>query len=231
MNFMVSAAALVAASHCVSTEETRYYLKGVAVQPHPVKGVILIATDGHRMMVVHDPEGRTPRASILSMNWKSKALKTPAKETGKRCVAMDLGEKPKTIIAEIRSHVTVQANDAYDDGMIADGIAVVEIDGTFPDWTRVVPFKAFDREKLPEIALAFNPSYLATFEKAFKEINGSDTSSILDLSTTATGDPMLISHRSVPNAFGILMPGRADHPMPYGFMDHWKSKDQKQKAA
>lgn len=42
-----------------STEETRYYLNGVLVEPHPDGGVLLVATDGHRMVAIKDDEGET----------------------------------------------------------------------------------------------------------------------------------------------------------------------------
>lgn len=35
----------------------RYYLKGFHVKPHPEKGVILTATDGHCLVTIHDDEG------------------------------------------------------------------------------------------------------------------------------------------------------------------------------
>ena len=41
----------------VSTEEARYYLTGIYIERHPVKGVVMVATDGHRMAVIHDENG------------------------------------------------------------------------------------------------------------------------------------------------------------------------------
>jgi DNA polymerase III sliding clamp (beta) subunit (PCNA family) len=52
---------------CVSTEETRYYLNGVHVEPHPVKGAILVATDGHRMLIAHDKDGSCSGPIIVQM--------------------------------------------------------------------------------------------------------------------------------------------------------------------
>lgn len=50
---------LAAASLFVSKEETRYYLNGVLIEPAPQGGVFLVATDGHRLVCFHDPEGMT----------------------------------------------------------------------------------------------------------------------------------------------------------------------------
>lgn len=43
----------------VSTEGPRYYLSGLGVFPHKDKGVLLVATDGHRMGIIHDEAGKT----------------------------------------------------------------------------------------------------------------------------------------------------------------------------
>lgn len=40
-----------------STEETRYYLNGVYVEPNPAGGVTLVATDGHVLIAAHDKNG------------------------------------------------------------------------------------------------------------------------------------------------------------------------------
>ena len=41
----------------ISTEATRYYLNGFYVERDPVKGVRIVATDGHRLVVFHDADG------------------------------------------------------------------------------------------------------------------------------------------------------------------------------
>ena len=46
--FSVPTDVLAAALVCVSTEETRYYLRGVHVQPD-ADDVVLVSTDGHRL--------------------------------------------------------------------------------------------------------------------------------------------------------------------------------------
>lgn len=65
MKFRINADLFRAVSVAVSTEETRYYLNGVNVEQHPVKGVILTATDGHRLLCAHDENGETDGAYIV----------------------------------------------------------------------------------------------------------------------------------------------------------------------
>ena len=40
-------------------QDARYYLNGFHVKPHPEKGVILTATDGHCLVTIHDEDGFT----------------------------------------------------------------------------------------------------------------------------------------------------------------------------
>lgn len=47
-----------------SYEATRYYLGGVYVQRR-CQGVLLTATDGHRMIVIHDANGFADEAGVI----------------------------------------------------------------------------------------------------------------------------------------------------------------------
>ena len=51
----------------ISKEETRYYLNGVFIEPHPVGGAVLVATDGHRMLVAHDEKGEVSGSGDLGL--------------------------------------------------------------------------------------------------------------------------------------------------------------------
>ena len=51
-NVTINARALKAAAMCASSEETRYYLKGVFVET-AAAGVTMTATDGHRLAALN----------------------------------------------------------------------------------------------------------------------------------------------------------------------------------
>lgn len=51
-----------------SKEETRYYLNGVFVEPHPVAGVMLTATDGHRLICIRDETGYADESAIIRLD-------------------------------------------------------------------------------------------------------------------------------------------------------------------
>jgi len=106
-------AALVAPCvHAISTEETRYYLNGVYL--HAVDGrLVAVATDGHRLMRNVGPAGDLEYGVIL-----------PRKLVGllpKGAVTVELSQNK----VRVTSGPTV--------------ITSKLIDGTFPDYVRVIP--------------------------------------------------------------------------------------------
>lgn len=106
-------AALVAPCvHCISTDETRYYLAGVYL--HAVEGrLVAVATDGHRLMRNTGPTGDLDYGVIL-----------PRKLVGllpKGTVTVELSQNK----VRVTSGSTV--------------ITSKLIDGTFPDYVRVIP--------------------------------------------------------------------------------------------
>ena len=61
----------------MAVNDVRYYLNGFHVKPHPEKGVILTATDGHRLVTIHDKKGFSDGEYILPI---SKPLNAAAKK-------------------------------------------------------------------------------------------------------------------------------------------------------
>ncbi|KAB2792861.1 DNA polymerase III subunit beta [Brucella anthropi] len=98
--------------HCISTDETRYYLAGIYL--HAVEGrLVAVATDGHRLMRNTGPEGTMDYGVIL-----------PRKLVGllpKGAVTVELSQNK----VRVTSGSTV--------------ITSKLIDGTFPDYVRVIP--------------------------------------------------------------------------------------------
>ncbi|MDH0125453.1 DNA polymerase III subunit beta [Brucella intermedia GD04153] len=106
-------AALVApCMHCISTEETRYYLNGVYLHALDDR-LVAVATDGHRLMRNVGPAGDLDYGVIL-----------PRKLVGllpKGAVTVELSQNK----VRVTSGSTV--------------ITSKLIDGTFPDYVRVIP--------------------------------------------------------------------------------------------
>ena len=109
----------------ISTEETRYYLNGVYMHVAEVEGAAMlrcVATDGHRLARVDAdlPEGATGMPGVI----------VPRKTVGE---LRKLLEDDETDIAVSVSETKVR--------FATPGITLSSkvIDGTFPDYTRVIP--------------------------------------------------------------------------------------------
>jgi hypothetical protein len=170
-----------------STEETRYYLQGVFIEPHHDKGVFLVATDGHRMLVAHDETGSCEGPMIVQLS----------KDALKACAPARGDSNPRRIEAASRkAEAYVYADNALK-------VAVVpkwEIEGTFPDWRR-----AFKGAKSDGAGGGFNASYLSSFAKVGKALTGSE---VVHIAPDVDNGPALIRFANVDTSVGLLMPAR-----------------------
>ena len=158
---------LKAALFCASTEETRYYLKGV----HLSTSGHMVTTDGHRMFVARLND--KPAADVQA------ALKL----AGARC-----------------QEIEVTADKIGQ-------IAYTAVDGTFPDWRRVVPTgeetPAKDKpEDLPG-NVHFNHAYIGDLAKMGKLLGGSSM-----LHPVSASHPCLVTFGERADCFAVLMPMR-----------------------
>jgi DNA polymerase-3 subunit beta len=133
--------AFAAVEHAISSEETRYYLNGVYVHTAQVKGepqwLRLASTDGSRLarLSIEPPEGAAcwPAAIVgrLTVSLLDKLLTVAAKSVGD-------GAEPAQVLIESCAAGRVRfAMPAADGGEIE--VIAKTVDGTFPDYERVIP--------------------------------------------------------------------------------------------
>lgn len=196
----VDASLFRACAEFQSQEETRYYLNGVYVRKHPDGGTVLVATDGHRMLVAHDKAGICKAAKIIGLEAAAYALLTKAPD-----LKLEVDDAGIATCGHYRSQKSVV------------------IDATFPDWPLVIkPIvemakKRFYGKQVFEVA-SFNAKLLVTFAKVGKHLNLSTTA--MRLVTFSEHSPALVLFPEQPNVFGIIMPMRTndiDSAVP-GFM-------------
>ena len=118
----------------ISTEETRYYLNGIylhATENNGVQVLRAVATDGHRLASVEVPlpEGASGMPDVI----------VPRKAVGEL----------RKLIDETEAEISVALSDTkvrfgFDDGVLTSKL----IDGTFPDYQRVIPA---DNDKIMEV--------------------------------------------------------------------------------
>lgn len=165
----------LAAIACFAAKrDVRYYLNGICITPHHEKGAILVATNGHLVGAIHDPEGwvaeeivvATPSAAILKA---CKAKGTPAKKQKlDRRPSSAIPGKPGAALAWIGAdRILVSGNpdiepppEAFGKNVLAqDTIALV--DGKFPDWRNAMQLKPGEYD--PTIMPHLNAAVLQPF--------------------------------------------------------------------
>jgi DNA polymerase III sliding clamp (beta) subunit (PCNA family) len=186
-SFSLPTDVLRAALVCVSTEETRYYLRGVNVQPDG-GDLVLASTDGHRLFCGRCPldNATTPVAPIAP----AAPFILPAESIKKALT----GYKGATIHVE-------RAGDVWTLG----DVTFKPVDGTFPDYRRVAPTQKTLGEDLGKIA-QFKPAYLADMGKIQKALGVGECPVIHHMGH----GPAIVTFLGRDNLFCLLMPVRAD---------------------
>ena len=187
---------LAASALMASTEETRPYLRGVLLEITNA-GVYYVATDGHRIIVSWRGPG-----DAQCRDWiKSEYLIIPTDEC-KRAKIKRGSAEDATLTLNDDGTVTIQHDITW---------TFKPIDGTYPDWRRVIP-REQDKDELARAAL-FNPAYLMSYQTFADKLefgkvilNQRDGSSPMPV--TFSGHEGGISKMS----FGIIMPMRGDTP-------------------
>ena len=176
----------------VAKGDIRYYLNGVYLEPHHSgKGALLVATDGHVMMVGYD-------------------------ETGE-CDEPQIREISKPLISEIKKAKNADEQvKFYDDQISFMGLHASNspIDGKYPDWRRVCgPVQDQGSRQAcfnPEL---FKRFYDAGFRYGMK--TGKDNPLILTLG--GVGESSRITIAGDNRFFAVIMPiriGEKEGPKP-----------------
>lgn len=205
--FFLPADHLRAAFQCVSSEETRYYLRGVFVHQSDT-GPKLVALDGHQMLIValYDSvhigaECATQDGGfILATDMTDKAFKT------KTCGG-DLWVYGDTTTGLLQFV-------SWDGKPVMPGKplelarqAVCEfsqIDGTFPDYARVIA-----KGDGTSGAMTYDSSVMDKLVKAARVLHDGRTGPGMRLTSGATdGDPIQVEFVGLPRLLGTVMPMR-----------------------
>lgn len=189
MDTVVKADLFSAAARFTSTEETRYYLNGIHIEPHKQGGATLTAADGHRLFCGYDPAAtgvpdsgvivKPPRPNMLAKWFKAGYVRLTS------------------------NTATLHATHA-DDPAIDVGPATL-IEGVFPSWRSLIP--RHPSGTLPPDRF-FHPRHLMDFQEIGERLQGSQKSN-LAFSLEYNGvNPAIVHFTNRNDCFGILMPIR-----------------------
>jgi hypothetical protein len=214
----------------MSKEETRFYLCGLHICANPTGGARIVATDGHLLGIFHDAGGIVDAPNIWPISKTLLAACKPQKT--------DHGMRRWVVLGEGRAVVAL-ANTAQVAGEVAAANLpsnvvhqefIMPIDGTFPDYTRVVPVPS-----VPEtgwVADHFNPAILErAMSPAYWTEDGERRKEPLAaaLYSAAVEHPAIVKISERPDYLGVIMPTRAvsDHTLP----SWWTSAPDEQVAS
>lgn len=180
----------------ISTEETRYYLAGVRIEAHE-GGAIAVATDGHRLGVQFSPDANSATDGIWICP-KSLKLDRRKGSPAQWVVGTINGSKGRLHLIHTKQRDKDTDMAEYVSGFPAAGIDEMSwghslIDGTYPDWRRVLP-----RASGEDVIRSFNGDYLKSFGQK------------IVMRGASASDPHLIQNDDDPNFIGVAMPVRAD---------------------
>jgi hypothetical protein len=207
------------ANMCASKEETRYYLNGVLIEPHAVKGVILVATDGHRMVVIHDETGHADESAIVHLSPEALKACKPGRNERRLLEVTDIAPGKGSAWIKVSRQFPKYDNTWSEPELTAVSANCV-VDGTFPHWQRVLP-KITEERTAP----SFNTGYLASFTEIGEGLNAafnpdaprSKEGLRMVITASDAGGPALVtwpgyaaSTGVAGRAFGVLMPMRFD---------------------
>jgi DNA polymerase III beta subunit, central domain len=186
-----------------STDETRYYLNGVCVEPHP-DGALMAATDGHRLIVILDRSGACERTAIIGLPTLMRRALVAYVDEVERDDDDEVIDRTR-VCCEDRT-LTVDG-DGYAE--IAGHLRACEkcvIDGKFPDWRRIVPKRDVSA---PVTSLpVFDGNYIAAFAEA-ANLFGDTDHQIIHIAPVDAEAPALVLFSGFRDAFAVLMPVRS----------------------
>jgi hypothetical protein len=213
--FLLPARDLLAVWNAVSDDPTRRYLQGVYVESLAAGGVQMTATDGHILLTVAVAQGAWigkdvttqgigdyGHGFILALDTGDKALK--AKTAGELWL---YGDTATGIIQALDIHDIAKGGPTWENQQYAR-VGVVEfsrIDGTFPDYRRVMPKQEAGSDGAPACV---NLSLLDHMRRAGAVFSDRRGSCPVRLTTGKAGDPILVEFKSQPRMRGVIMPMR-----------------------
>lgn len=195
-----------------STKDIRYYLNGVRIEPHPEQGALIVATDGHRLAVMHDPDGMCKEPIIVGEITKS--LVSACRAKGK---LTKLNVPANLWICRGGAIVTADESKAEPSDLFADAVLHMSkiklIEAKYPDWRRVIPKK---RDLKADHFPILNGDYVADVSEAARLLLGdSKRYSTPHLSLESTGRDCSVIVRIVRQDLedrfvAVIMPVRAE---------------------
>jgi len=179
------------AANFMAKNDVRFYLNGIAIQPHESEGAYIVATDGHVLGVFHDAGAWAPTEPIVVQPSKDllKACKAYKREVNDR--SLQVTDERQTVRRDTGEEVMSEPLNL--------------IDGRFPEWGRVVP------KELPEEPhnACFDMALMKRFEAVALGHGKMPTQAPMTVHPSPNeGSALVLTPRH--DFVGVIMPMRAE---------------------
>ena len=207
--FILDARLFNAVAACRSNEAHRYYLCGVFIEPMPDpetgRGVRMTCTDGHILATGFDPMGFAPREIIVKTDFKAKPLKSTRGEATRRIVFNEGEVLDGPTLAKV--YHNQKATEPLNPDMNFDATMFERIDGTFPDYRRIIP-EAHTLDQIDGGRTGFDTDLIVKINQSLKMADA-DTGICFHQKTPL--DPCLVVPKDdLAQIAYVLMPMRVD---------------------
>jgi DNA polymerase-3 subunit beta len=211
MNLNIKARLVAAIAQFKASNDIRYYLNGVYVEPRPQGGVVIVATNGHAIGAWLDISGEIDRPAILRIGAKLQAA----------CHGSDV---KRLIIADDRLAVV---DDKSTELYVQPEPGKWEVPGKFPDYKTV--FKPVGGP--PSLNAALNPEYIAAIDRALT-IGASAKYKNVTTRQAIANDAITFTSTAAAEFVAVVMPVReSEAPYPEWLKSLQIPSDMKRRAA
>ena len=185
---------LKAALFCASSEETRYYLNGV----HLSTSGHMVTTDGHRMFVARLND--KPAADvIIPLADVQAALKLAEAVPADVIIPLDTVKAALKLAPKKAAVIELNGN-------TLGGVVFTPVDGTFPEWRRVLP-AAEGYQSGTNTPAHFNPDYIYDLGQMARAL-GSKTGTAFRIHAWGCENPHGVTFSGREDCFAVIMPMR-----------------------
>lgn len=215
-----------------SNGDIRYYLDHIRVEPHPENGVLLIATNGHIMCVIHDAEGVCSSPIILRVTKQMVAAGAQKfGKFGKSGSYVLLNPTPDGMKSDedvnTSGHCMILSA-AKSELFILPGDPIV--DAKYPDWRKVIPTGPLEYG----LRSLVNSSYLTRIAKVLCSKEHSGLIFMHQPGEKMLDSALIVKAQEWPEVLAVVMPMRVDESELVAKLPDWmpkKAEPEQTKAA